>query len=520
MAAEHELQTLRRPDSADPAPTPPDSRRRSRSGSSSSSSSRSSTISRSTLSSQPSLDAAAGAALLQPAAAHEKPAAAAALPRLRPQWLFRAGRHVRYRLCTTYRVLFVLVVAANARAAHSVATRARPNYWSTTSLLVDVSDCVAANVLLAVLARQDYLINLLFRLCWLVPFAVPLAVRRRVAGVYGYGGVHSGAALCATLWYSLAFRLLVKEFWAGRMLQLHLKVSTYVILLLVWAMVVTAYPRFRFFWHNTFEHVHRWAGWILVILFWVELVYLSENIAHNSGPSSPGARLTRRVAFWCHLASTIHIFLPWLRLRRLAVEVEHLSSHTIRLYFAERVSNCVVYRISCSPLGEWHAFASIPDRNGPGGSLLVSDGGDWTRRTINSPGKYYYTRGTPTVGVLCMAQIFRKVVIVTTGSGIGPCLGTMTRIASTSCRVLWTAPSPQQTFGDDIYNTVLEVDSEAVILDTWRDGRPDLVQLAYELYIDSGAEAIFCVSNRNLTRTLVYEMECRGVPAYGPIWDS
>ncbi len=150
----------------------------------------------------------------------------------------------------------------------------------------------------------------------------------------------------------------------------------------------------------------------------------------------------------------------------------------------------------------------------------MSDGGDWTRRTINSPGKYYYTRGTPTVGVLCMAQIFRKVVIVTTGSGIGPCLGTMTRIASTSCRVLWTAPSPQQTFGDDIYNTVLEVDSEAVILDTWRDGRPDLVQLAYELYIDSGAEAIFCVSNRNLTRTLVYEMECRGVPAYGPIWDS
>ena len=119
-----------------------------------------------------------------------------------------------------------------------------------------------------------------------------------------------------------------------------------------------------------------------------------------------------------------------------------------------------------------------------------------------------------------MAQMFRKVAIVTTGSGIGPCLGTVMGIPKTSCRILWSAPGPLKTFGDGIYNAVLEVDPKAVIIDTKLEGRPDLVQLIYEIYRASEAEAIFCVSNRKLTRKVVYEMESRGIPAFGPIWDS
>jgi len=119
-----------------------------------------------------------------------------------------------------------------------------------------------------------------------------------------------------------------------------------------------------------------------------------------------------------------------------------------------------------------------------------------------------------------MAQIFRKVIIVTTGSGIGPCLGTMMDIPATKCRLLWSAPSPRLTFGDAIYKQVLEVDTEAVIIDTHVHGRKDLVAMAYKLYMEEEAEAISCVSNKALTKNLVYEMETRGVPAFGPIWDS
>jgi hypothetical protein len=137
-----------------------------------------------------------------------------------------------------------------------------------------------------------------------------------------------------------------------------------------------------------------------------------------------------------------------------------------------------------------------------------------------NPKPYYYIKGVPVTGVLCMAQIFRKVVIVTTGSGIGPCLGVMQDIPKTSCRILWSTPNPLQTYGEGICNAVLNVDPKAIIIDTRASGRPDLVQLAYNLYVESGAEAVFCISNPKLTRKVVYGMESRGVPAFGPIWDS
>jgi hypothetical protein len=63
-------------------------------------------------------------------------------------------------------------------------------------------------------------------------------------------------------------------------------------------------------------------------------------------------------------------------------------------------------------------------------------------------------------------------------------------------------------------------DPKAVVIDTHEVGRKDLVKLAYALYVEEDAEAIFCVSNKALTKHLVYEMESRGVPAFGPIWDS
>ena len=119
-----------------------------------------------------------------------------------------------------------------------------------------------------------------------------------------------------------------------------------------------------------------------------------------------------------------------------------------------------------------------------------------------------------------MAQIFKTVVIVTTGSGIGPCLGVMQDIPQTSCRVVWSTPDPWVTYQEDICRAVLKVDSRAVIWDTKVKGRPDLVQLAWEIFVESQAEAVFVISNPKLTRQVVYGMESRGVPAFGPVWDS
>jgi hypothetical protein len=429
-------------------------------------------------------------------------------------------RFTRYTAFGVYRRIFLSVFIINIWQGYRIITMPRRSKYSP--LLVDISTAFSLNLFIAVLIRQDYIINLLFRVCWLVPHATPLRIRRSLAKMYEYGGLHSGAAVCSVLWFSLLSAILVWEYKSYRIVDPLILLSTGIVILILWAIVITAYPLIRVSYHNLFERIHRFGGWLVLGLFWAELWLFTRALGHQAGPSSPGAELTKLPAFYLLLLSCFHVALPWMRLRRLTITPERLGVgvHAIRLHLSERVKNCVVYRIGDAPLQEWHSFACIPSPDGNGGSLIVSNAGDWTRRAVNNPKKAYYTRGIPTVGVLCMAQLFRRVIIVTTGSGIGPCLGTLTNIPSTRCRILWSAPEPRSTFGDVICDAVLAIDGRAVVIDTHVSGRKDLVTLAYSLYVQEEAEAVFVISNKGVTKHVVYELESRGVPAFGPIWDS
>jgi hypothetical protein len=430
---------------------------------------------------------------------------------------FRLARNTRHTFLTVYRRLFSFVFIGNLIGLGLILAL---NVDSSSPPLSDFAIAASANMMVAILIRQDYIVNILFKTCSLVPLSAPLRFRRLLAKVYEYGGVHSGAAFCSVVWFLVLTTFLTKDFVFGRLEDIAVMAFTYILLTLLLGVVITAYPGARFVSHNTFENVHRWGGWASLLLFWPELVLFANSTAQEQQSKSLVIILIQLPAFWLLFISSIHVILPWLRFHKISVQAEYLSNHVIRLHFKEMVLPFVTLRISDAPLREWHSFACIPDLENGGGSMLISDAGDWTRKTIQAPKEYYYIKGVPVIGVLCMAQIFRKVVVVTTGSGIGPCLGTIQDIPKTACRVVWSTPSPWQTYGEEICNAVLRVDTQAVIIDTRVTGRPNLVELAYGLYIESQAEAVFCISNRKLTRKVVYGMESRGVPAFGPIWDS
>ena len=59
-----------------------------------------------------------------------------------------------------------------------------------------------------------------------------------------------------------------------------------------------------------------------------------------------------------------------------------------------------------------------------------------------------------------------------------------------------------------------------LIWDTDALGKPDVLQLAHDAYVEAGAEAVICISNRPVTWQVVHGLEQRGIPAFGPIWDS
>ena len=97
-----------------------------------------------------------------------------------------------------------------------------------------------------------------------------------------------------------------------------------------------------------------------------------------------------------------------------------------------------------------------------GFSLVVSKAGDWTSERIANPPREIWVRGVPTNGVLTILPLFRRVVLVATGSGIGPCTPCVLE-QRIPIRLLWTAPNVRGTFGDKLVDSLLSANPETVI---------------------------------------------------------
>ncbi|MFJ8537667.1 hypothetical protein [Streptomyces sp. NPDC093591] len=353
-----------------------------------------------------------------------------------------------------------------------------------------------ANLALAVLVRQQYVINLLFRLATWAPTTWPLKVRWTLGKVYHFGGLHVGGALAGAAWF-LALAFMTTD-------PALLAVSWSLITLL--ALVIgTALPPFRSRHHDHFEKIHRFGGWTALILFW------AHTLLSSSGP----------VALMVLALVTFSVALPWLRLRKVDVRLERPSRHVVLARFdhGETPFAGSSTAISRSPLKEWHSFANVPAPGEPGFRLTISRAGDWTGAFIDDLPARVWVKGITTAGVANIETLFKKVVYVATGSGIGPCLPHLLA-AEVPSRLVWATRDPRTTYGDALVDEILAVQPHALVWDTSRRGKPDMVRLAYEAYRDFGAEAVICISNKKLTWQVVHGLERRGIPAYGAIWDS
>jgi len=353
-----------------------------------------------------------------------------------------------------------------------------------------------ANLTLAVLARQQYVINLFFRLATWAPTSWPLKVRWTLGKVYHFGGLHVGGALAGTAW-----------FLAATISTHNTRRATvgWTLLALLAFIIATALPPFRSRHHDHFEKIHRFGGWTALALFWTHTLL-----------SSPGPVEVSVLA-----VVTFSVALPWLRLRKVAVRLERPSPHVVLARFdhGETPFAGSSTAISRSPLKEWHSFANVPAPGEPGFRLTISRAGDWTGAFIDDLPERVWVKGITTAGVANIETLFTKVVYVATGSGIGPCLPHLLA-AEVPSRLVWATRDPRTTYGDALVDEILAVQPHALVWDTSRHGKPDMVRLAYQAYRDFGAEAVICISNKKLTWQVVHGLERRGIPAYGAIWDS
>ncbi|KAK7039140.1 hypothetical protein VNI00_010044 [Paramarasmius palmivorus] len=417
-----------------------------------------------------------------------------------------------------YRKTFTIIFLANLAVFIAIVARARGR-----PLASDVGSAASANLMVALLFRQENFVNMVYEIAVACPHSAPLWLRSRLAKVFHYGGAHSGAGTAAVVWYIMYTALVTMDYLDDRTpAGLANTITSYILVTMFCLILAGAYPRFRVLYHDYFEAMHRYSGWVALCTFWTHSIF--AGFQYKAADQPLGLYLINTPNFWTLCISTSCTILSWGRLRRIDVYPEVLSSHAIRLHFKYRQMRPFYgLKISNRPLVEWHAFATIPDEDADGKpdgfSVLVSNAGDWTKSTIMNPPKKLWVRGAPLHGLLYTSLLFKRIVVVATGSGIGPTLS-LFYANVTPRRIFWSTPAPDTTYGDNVIDAVKKADPKATIWDTRKLGRPDMVMETWKLVREYDAEAVFIISNPKMTRKVVFGMESRGVPAYGAIFDS
>lgn len=420
------------------------------------------------------------------------------------------------RLMHHNRLAALVLVANLALLVFSISS----GWWTVDGIAVAaLSNVVLANFALAILIRQQYVINVLFWLATRAPTSWPLRIRWMLAKVYHFGGLHIGGAVAGTLWFLALTGAEIYHVARGLpgVTTETMIVSSVLVVLLI-GMTAMARPSYRARSHNTFERMHRFGGWTALGLFWATTVLAAVG---QRDDQAAGWALAHDPGVWVLLVLTFSVALPWLRLRRVPITIERPSSHVavVRFQHGRKPFAGSSTAISRNPLREWHSFANVPSPDRDGFRLTISRAGDWTGKFIDDAPSHVWVKGITTAGVANIETLFTRVVYVATGSGIGPVLPHLLE-GKVPSHLVWATRDPRVTYGDGLVDEILAVQPGATILDTAKHGKPDMVQMAYEAYVAFGAEAVICISNKQLTWRVVQGLEERGIPAYGAIWDS
>ncbi|KAF8212545.1 hypothetical protein K438DRAFT_1928614 [Mycena galopus ATCC 62051] len=179
----------------------------------------------------------------------------------------KKARNLRHLIFSLYRRLFSVVFVTNMTILVTLMFRGGADAQRVGLMSL-------ANLFVAILMRQAYVVNVFFN----VFCAVPSSSKRRIE--YEIATVTTDACRQASFVQCRLIMLTSKR-------------------------------------HDSFERVHRFCGWTAIILVWAQVVLTNDY----RGDKSLSHALVHSPPFWMFLVMTGAIILPWLRLRKVPVTV-------------------------------------------------------------------------------------------------------------------------------------------------------------------------------------------------------
>lgn len=418
-------------------------------------------------------------------------------------------------LFTVYKRLFAVCLALNitglvlAATGHFPYARNRPALFSI------------ANILALTLCRSEAVLRVVFGLTVLVlgHSWVPLRLKTATTALLqSLGGIHSSCGISSVAWLIYAIVLTLKN--RANSSPEIIAVASAILALLCFS-CLAAFPLVRHLHHNFFERIHRFAGWTALGLLWAFIILtISYDSNTKSYSNELGSKLVKQQEFWFTVSITVLIIIPWITVRRVPVRVSAPSGHASIIKFEGGVKAGILGRISPSPFSEWHAFGIISDGKTEH-MMLAGAVGDFTKSLVSNPPSHLWVRQVHFAGLPYLVNMYDRVLLVATGSGICVFLSFLLQPCRASVCVLWVAKGIEQNFGSEIKEMMSRHPKDKVIVhDTAVMGRPNVSEMSVDAAKRWGAEVVIVTSNPEGSRDVVNSCKKSGIPAFGPIWDS
>ncbi|GLT29557.1 hypothetical protein SLA2020_044160 [Shorea laevis] len=418
-------------------------------------------------------------------------------------------------LFTVYKRLFAVCLTLNITGLVLSATGHFP-YARNRADLFSIG-----NILALTLCRSEAFLRVVFGLAVKVLGRswVPLQIKTATTALLqSLGGIHSSCGISSIAWLIYALVLTRKN--RSNTSPEIIGVASSILTLLCLS-CLTAFPLVRHLHHNVFERTHRFAGWTALGLLWAFIILtLSYDPRTKSYSNELGTRLIKQQEFWFTVAITVLIIIPWITVRRVPVRVSAPSGHASIIKFNGGVKAGILGRISPSPFSEWHAFGIIS--NGKTEHMMLAGAvGDFTKSLVSNPPSHLWVRQVHFAGLPYLVNMYNRVLLVATGSGICVFLSFLLQPCRASVCLLWVAKGIKQNFGKEIKEMVSQHPKDKVIVhDTALFGRPNVSEMSVEAAEKWGAEVVIVTSNPEGSRDVVSACKASGIPAFGPIWDS
>lgn len=307
-----------------------------------------------------------------------------------------------------------------------------------------------------------------------------------------------------------------------------------VILLALFGMVLiiilTSLAVFRRKYHNHFENIHRYGGYLAVILLVSYFIITGIESAYSL------IDFLTQPETYLILTIIALLIAPWIGVSEVYPELVHVGPHVIGMRIPGKPSFGTYTRITLNnrhfhPFGD--SMIDFDDDNNR--VLYITPAGDRTTEVVESAnnGKFLLTETTARMrrfkGFMYHHANYNNILIVVTGGGIAPVIPCLVLNTQTRINVLWIGKDQPEEFTEPLLKSLMDkISDQEINIHILNTSDPDLRDFTDKTYTalllkacdHYNPEAVFVMSNQKFTIDVMHALKESGIKAYGATFDS